>query len=120
MVSSNPFTGVHPSYDLILANIRLGHKYQIPKLVENALEYLSEYFTDDFAQLPKRRPWWYRPPAFRNEDAIGVINLAHITGERKLLPVAILICCKLGSAIIHGCERADGTREQLSLDDIGL
>ncbi|PIL26566.1 hypothetical protein GSI_12324 [Ganoderma sinense ZZ0214-1] len=62
------------------------------------------------------------PPGFTARHAIGVVNLARLTGEDTLLPVALLTCCGLNEAIVRGCKREDEdcTREQLSLDDIGL
>ena len=85
------------------------------------MNYLKEYYTHDFDVFSRRRPP-YGPPSFRDEHAIGVVNLARLTEEYTLLPVAFLICCTLGLAIVHGFQPQDqnGCRETLSSDDLGL
>ncbi len=104
---------------MISATVRLGHKYQIAKLVEHSIDYLKMYYTTDYAVFSQRgRPYWL--PFFKAEHAIGVVNLAHLTGELSLLPLALLICCTLDNDIVKGFQREDGSWEQLTLDDIGL
>ncbi|TFK85598.1 hypothetical protein K466DRAFT_664389 [Polyporus arcularius HHB13444] len=116
---SSPFVPNNPSFDVISASIRLGHKYQISQLVEHSVDYLKMYYTDDYHLFLQRgRPYW--PPSFKAEHAIGVINLARLTGEHSLLPVAYLICCTLGKDNLRGFQREDGSWEQLPLDDVVL
>ncbi|TFK85596.1 hypothetical protein K466DRAFT_551818 [Polyporus arcularius HHB13444] len=115
----SPFLPEDPSFDVISATVRLGHKYQIAKLVEHSIDYLKKYYTTDYAAFAQRgHPYW--PPSFKAEHAIGVINLAHLTGELSLLPLALFICCTLDKDIVKGVQRGDGSWEQLTLDDIGL
>ncbi|EIW56925.1 uncharacterized protein TRAVEDRAFT_127403 [Trametes versicolor FP-101664 SS1] len=107
------------SYDEISAAIRLGHKYQMSKLLDHALDYLKRHYTNDYTT------WYdhadYVPLGFKHQFyAIGVVNLARLTGETSILPTALLACCMLGKNLAHGFERVDGSREHLSLDDIGL
>ncbi len=87
--------------------------------MEHSIDYLKKYYTNDYAAFAQRgHPYW--PPSFKAEHAIGVINLAHLTGELSLLPLALLICCTLDKDIVKGFQRGDGSWEQLTLDDIGL
>lgn len=102
----------------IAAAARLGHKYQMTRLLEQALTYLKTYYTNDYEAWQKEERW--NPPGFQDEEAIGVVNLARFLGETSLLPTALLACCQLGRDLIDGFAREDGTREQLTLDDIGL
>ncbi|KAL1938148.1 hypothetical protein VTO73DRAFT_11977 [Trametes versicolor] len=86
------------SYYAISAAIRLGHKYQMSDLLDDALSYLK----------PTTQP--------------SVVNLARLTGENGLLLMALLVCCTIPNAgdLVRGVEREDGSREQLTLDDITL
>ncbi|KAI0743006.1 hypothetical protein C8Q80DRAFT_948749 [Daedaleopsis nitida] len=119
---TSPFLPDNPSFDAVSACIRLGHKYQMPELVDHSIEYLKEYYNTDSgsesASSNRRAP--YGPPSFRNEHAIGVVNLARLTAEETLLPTAFLICCTLGSDIVKGCAREDLSREFLSQEDLGF
>ncbi|KAI0819799.1 hypothetical protein BC628DRAFT_1331968 [Trametes gibbosa] len=115
----SPFMSEAPSFDSISASIRLGHKYQMSNLVDHAVEYLKTYYTTDFAT------WNYsdhnHPVGFEEVLAIGVVNLARLVGQPSLLPTALLTCCGLsGEKIVRGFEREDGSREQLTVDDISL
>ncbi|OJT09460.1 hypothetical protein TRAPUB_14063 [Trametes pubescens] len=108
-----------PSYASIAAAARLGHKYQMTRLFEQALNYLKTHYTNDFEAWEKQNT--YVPRGFADVEAIGVVNLARFLGETNLLTTALFACCQLGSRqIISGFAREDGTREQLTLDDIGL
>lgn len=91
-------------------------------LLDNALRYLKMYYPTDFDKW--RALDEYGPPGFDQPRsyAIGVVNLARLTGENGLLLMALLVCCTIPEAadLIRGFEREDGSREQLSLDDIAL
>lgn len=118
MVSSSPFVSDDPSFDMISAAVRLGQKYQMTRLLEHAVRYLKTYYTNDFdAWVAGSR---YGPPGFNDVHSLGVVNLARLSGERSLLPTALLHCCMLRGATVRGFEREDGSREQLTLDDIEL
>ncbi|KAI8992828.1 hypothetical protein BD414DRAFT_482339 [Trametes punicea] len=108
---------VEPSYDEVSACIRLGHKYQIDELVQRNLAYLSKLYPSDFDSFLATRGQRYS--TFTPTHAIGVVNLARLTGAHSLLPTALMRCCTLGADIVHGLERPDGSRETLSPEDLG-
>lgn len=107
------------SYDAISAAVRLGHKYQMSDLLDNAIDYLKAYYPIDFDA------WYayqqYGPPSFKMAHHIGLVNLARLVDDAELLIMALLVCCTIDDTdIIHGFAREDGAREQLALSDIGL
>ncbi|KAL1938143.1 hypothetical protein VTO73DRAFT_11972 [Trametes versicolor] len=114
----SPFSLDDPSFNAISATIRLGHKYQISRLVDHSLAYLKNYYTDDLATWTTKNG--LGPPGFTGHHAIGVINLARLTGETSLLRTAVLTCCTLDADIIGELARSDGAREHLSMADLGL
>lgn len=103
---------------MLSALIRMGHKYGIPKLVQNSLGYLKEYYPTSFDKWSAREN--HAPPGFEPVHAIGVVNLARLTGELALLPAALLNCCTLMSKLVVGFTREDGTQEKLAPDDLSL
>ncbi|KAI0351212.1 hypothetical protein OH77DRAFT_1411475 [Trametes cingulata] len=113
----SPYTFEAPSYDMVSAVTRLGHKYQMSKLIDSALGYLKRFYTDKLDVWEKGRS--YNIPGFAPSHPIGVVNLARLVDEPSLLPTALLQCCSLGADIVKGFTREDGTHEQLSLEDIG-
>ncbi|KAI0753712.1 hypothetical protein C8Q74DRAFT_1452465 [Fomes fomentarius] len=111
----SPFLPEDPMYEVTAACVRLGHKYQISKRVEHAVDYLRKCYPDNFDLFRKGTP-----SSFRKDHAIGVINLAHLIGANSFLPTAFLICASLGSSFVKDFERADSSREQLTPDDIAM
>lgn len=106
------------SFGSISAAVRLGHKYEMSTLLEQAIAYLKSHYTQSSLLL-----WsFYRckPPAFSDIHAIGVVNLARLTEETSLLPMALLACCQLNQELTYGFVREDGTLEQLSQYDNAL
>ncbi|OJT09457.1 hypothetical protein TRAPUB_14060 [Trametes pubescens] len=87
-------------------------------LAENSPVLRDLYYTNDFDVWDKHTD--YCPPGFEDVHSIGVVNLAHLTGETSLLPTALLACCQLGQRIVNGFEREDGTHEHLTLGDVSL
>ena len=86
--------------------------------MQRALDYLRKFFVDSFDTWPRVDP--PRPPAFAAVHAIGVVNLARLTGTDALLPAALMGCCMLGATeLVGGFAREDGTPEQLAQDDVG-
>ncbi|EIW56930.1 uncharacterized protein TRAVEDRAFT_49741 [Trametes versicolor FP-101664 SS1] len=108
------------SYYAISAAIRLGHKYQMTDLLDDALGYLKTYYPTEFDKW--RAYDNYGPPGFSEQHTIGVVNLARLAGENGLLLMALLVCCTIPNVgdLVRGVEREDGSREQLTLDDIAL
>lgn len=88
------------------------------RLLDQALDYLKEFHSDDFDTWQKYDQ--LVPTGFAEIEAIGIVNLARFLGETSLLPTALFACCQLDRKITDGFTREDGAREQLSLDDIGL
>ncbi|EIW56926.1 uncharacterized protein TRAVEDRAFT_128344 [Trametes versicolor FP-101664 SS1] len=117
----SPFFVTAPSYSyaMISAAVRLGHKYQMSKLLDHAMEYLKNHYVCDFDTWGSYPD--YFPAGFEDHgQAIGVVNLARLTEETTVLPTALLACCALNEKIVEGFIREDGTREQLALEDIKL
>ncbi|KAL1938153.1 hypothetical protein VTO73DRAFT_11982 [Trametes versicolor] len=107
-----------PSFDMVSALIRLGHKYQMQAMVSQGIQYLQRWFTDDFL-VWSEGPLYEDDCPIQKEHAIGVVNLARLVDEPSLLPTALLACCALDETIAHGYTCEDGTRETLSADDLG-
>ncbi|TFK84831.1 hypothetical protein K466DRAFT_601694 [Polyporus arcularius HHB13444] len=110
-----PFIPPQRPFNAVSACIRLGHKYQVDRLVEEGLKYLRTLYPDDFSTLEKRRDEEVPDAAY----AISVVNIARLTGADYLLPVALAQCCQLRSDIVKGFRREDGTCEYLSTVDLG-
>ncbi len=110
---------VEPSFSEISAHIRFGRKYNAEKLLKRSLDYLEKFYVtelDAWLKLPG-----LDPPFFSPYQAIGVVNLARLLGKdgEALLPIALMRCCMLGGQIVEGFARGDGTKETLSLADLG-
>lgn len=106
-----------PTFDMVSAYIRIAHKYQMDGLLNQWLEYLKKHFTscfDDWIAHERAVPERFEPI-----HAIGVVNLARLTGCNSILPTALAVCTTLGDQIVTGFTRDDGTREQLSMADLG-
>lgn len=84
-------------------------------LVHQSLDYLRTMYPDDWSVCSKGTPMWRL-----GQHSIGVVNLARLTGAHHLLPCALMQCCSLGSSVVDGFAREDGTREYLSTQDLGL
>ncbi|KAM5543849.1 hypothetical protein V8D89_002466 [Ganoderma adspersum] len=117
--SGSPFNAVTPSFDLVSAAVRLGHKYIINNMYEKGLSLLKCHYPDNFGAWDSLTSW--SPRGWDDAQAIGVINLARLTGELSLLPAAFVVCVvRLDADLVHGFAREDGSQEHLTLDDIGL
>ncbi|TBU37460.1 hypothetical protein BD309DRAFT_995090 [Dichomitus squalens] len=117
--SSHPFSlETQPSYQTISASIRLGHKYQLDRLVDAALAYLRRYYTTDYDTWHNIHTHCKTHP-LSPVHAIGVVNLARLTGADDILPSALYACCTLeGPQLVEGFQREDGTPEVLSNADL--
>ena len=106
-----------PTFHEISAYARLGHKYQIDTLLDQSLEYLETYFTDDLDAWIASE--FLIPLNFRRVHAIGVVNIARLTGRDILLPIALAVCTTLdGDRLVRGFRREDGSMETLRRDDL--
>ncbi|TFK84490.1 hypothetical protein K466DRAFT_553494 [Polyporus arcularius HHB13444] len=110
----------HPSFELISACVRLGHKYAMTSTYQAAMAYLKDHFTTSFSVFQKHGSWVPEGDDFGLVHTIGVVNLARLTGERTLLPLALLECCRKGADIVLGFTYSDGERETLVAEDVGL
>ena len=116
--ASSRFAYPDPTHHELSALIRIGHKYQVDPMVQRNVEYLKSFYTDDV------EAWWSAsecdPPDSEPMHAIGVVNLARLTGTHSMLPAALLTCTTLPpETITRGFVRPDGSRETLSMEDMG-
>ncbi len=109
-----------PPYEELAAQIRLGHKYEVDQMVQRNLDYLKQYYVDDYFAWVDTPTIDLDPRGFEEKHAIGVVNLARLTGTDSMLSTALMSASILSSALItEGFQREDGSREVLSMDDIG-
>ncbi|KAI0676520.1 hypothetical protein C8Q78DRAFT_27991 [Trametes maxima] len=104
------------SFDQLSSLVRLGHKYGIEDVEKQALSYLKLYYTTKF------ECWEAGHTPCDLTDArqsIGAVNLARLTGNIDMLPVALYTCATLKGEIAKGWVREDGTVEYLSPEDLG-
>ncbi|RPD58517.1 hypothetical protein L226DRAFT_489969 [Lentinus tigrinus ALCF2SS1-7] len=107
-----------PTFDMVSAYARLGHKYQIDDLLDQSLRWLKTQFTTNFNTWIKQGLYPFHDEA---EYAIGVVNIARLTQCHTILPTAMMICCSLpGETLVRGFERPDGSLEKLGEDDLIL
>ncbi len=109
------------TFDDVSAVIRLAHKYHIQKVQNQALAYVQEhYYTNDFNVFssPPPESEWSLPVAALPSHAIGTVNLARLTDTPSILPLALYQCTCLGTALLDGWTRPDGTVERLSDADL--
>ncbi len=107
-----------PSLDELSAFIRVGQKYQMTELYEQALAHIKLSHTSNLDSWRKQKYWV--PKGCNEIHAIGIINLARLTGELSILPTAFLACEALTGEIVRGFARADGTQENLTLEDLAI
>lgn len=101
------------SFDDIINCIRLAHKYNIQDVLEDSLQELKRYFPVDLTS------WKNRPPILPRAKAILAVNIARLTDTPTILPAALYDCSQLsGDQLIHGVQRADGSTETLSPEDL--
>ncbi|PIL26287.1 hypothetical protein GSI_12043 [Ganoderma sinense ZZ0214-1] len=105
---SRLYSRKQPSFHALSACVRLGHKYQIDHILDEAMAFIRKAYPKDF-------PSYLERTVFSEEYAIGAVNLAQLIGACDVLPVAFLDCCTLfGTDLVWGFLRPDGTREMLS------
>ncbi len=118
----SPFRQVaKPSFAMLSAYIRLGYKYEISTLADDAVRLLEAYFTTNFDVWEKlRKGKWQDVPFTFSEnpaaDAIDTVNLARMTGKSRLLPLALYQCCQLDPVdLIEGVKRSEEDTQVFSL-----
>ncbi|PIL26303.1 hypothetical protein GSI_12059 [Ganoderma sinense ZZ0214-1] len=119
------FRREEPSFDLISACVRLGHKYHMGQLLGVSIAFLKSYYTTDLDTWQRHWATYDHgkcvqelPVGFTDLHAIGVVNLARLTGETSLLPTAFLQCHVLEDRVFDGFARPDGSHEGLQLADL--
>ncbi|KAI0696403.1 hypothetical protein C8T65DRAFT_710611 [Cerioporus squamosus] len=105
------------TFSALAAWIRLGHKYEMHALMEDTLNYLRPYYPADFDDWLRRDD---PDGTYVGIYAIGVVNLARLTGTHTLLPAALLECSRLIGDVLNGFCYEDGTWEWLSNEDMQL
>ena len=105
-----------PSFHMVSALARIGHKYEMTSLVQAAAAFLKSYYTADLDQWSKRSSPRV-PPSFEDAHVIGVVNIARLINEPSVLLSALIACCTLDH-VAKGLIREDGTLERLSYEDL--
>ena len=113
----------HPvAFSTIAAVARLGHKYHIAWVLEEAKRRLRSIFRpsyEEWCQLEGRSS--HLVGSIPSSGWIEAFNLIRLIGETDMLPVAIYQCCQCPStALFNGTRRIDGTVETLDLPTLEL
>ncbi len=107
------------SFEEVSALVRLGRKYQFDDMEQQAVAFLKGHFAQPLSVWLKADK--YVPAGWDHVHAIGAVNIARLVGCDAILPTAMMVCCALdGVELVRGFVRADGTRETLSDEDLGL
>ncbi len=94
--------------------VRLGHKYQIDDVQDQALAALQKYFApnrfEDLGSLGRAKitPDW----------GFELIHLSRLTNNSFMLPIAFYLCTVVGSEVVDGWRREDGSVQHLSPEDL--
>ena len=86
------------------------------------MDYLKGHFptSTSLAVVESNNTWVPSGDGFEFEHAVGVVNIARLTGETTLLPMALLVCCRWCKRAVEGFTYSDGERETLSTKDLGV
>ncbi|KAK7690491.1 hypothetical protein QCA50_005589 [Cerrena zonata] len=102
----------------VSAVLRLGRKYQVSHIAEEAVRRL------EFVCPPPGRNLmayiWSRIDTYKGGGmAISIVKLARAYDLPGLLPFAFYMCCQLSiDKLIYGVELEDGSVDRLSLEDL--
>ncbi|RDX46023.1 hypothetical protein OH76DRAFT_1407373 [Lentinus brumalis] len=114
--------GDEPVFEVVCAVIRLGHKYEVDRIVEKGLGYLKKQWLDNYsgwsfqANLAYAR-YWANPHIA--ERCISVVNIARLTDTPSLLRPALFECCTIDPQdLLKGHQREDGVCERLTAEDV--
>ncbi len=94
-----------------------GQEVQDELLVRAVSRVSQALLSDELDQWTELRAW--APDGWPINRAIGIINLARLSGALSLLPVAVMSCTRL-SDIARGFTREDGSQEVLAPDDLDV
>ncbi|KAI0806622.1 hypothetical protein C8Q74DRAFT_1374616 [Fomes fomentarius] len=93
-------------FSALASLIRMGHKYAIHDVFNDALSRLKKYYTTDFdawMDAQGRSTLVETTPI----DAITLVRLAKLTDTTEVLSVAYLICCTLAPSTLVGSLESD-------------
>ncbi len=114
------FEASHPDCFTIASCMRVGHKYQMDKVVRQCGDYLLQYFPTTYMEFDALED--LLPPGFEDDSTyvVGFINLAQLTGAIHLLPVLFMICvwCLDGDTLLQGVAWLDASNDTLSPVDL--
>ncbi|KAI0720085.1 hypothetical protein C8T65DRAFT_736251 [Cerioporus squamosus] len=119
--------GKRMNFDCLSALARLGHKYELPQVLSASVNRLKAVFTTDFAVWKQNKflrplgsPPNDLPIALWPRNCVEAINLFRMLGRPEMLPVAFYLCAYAAplSMLLRGVQRADGTLETPSVDDL--
>lgn len=103
------------TFDQLSSLTRLAHKYGVETVEKQAIACIKTYYADTFEL-------WEDGSAFNSEpdagQGIGVIHLARLTDNLRMLPFAFYQCALLGGKVVRGWTREDGVVEHLDADDL--
>ncbi|RDX51174.1 hypothetical protein OH76DRAFT_1417533 [Lentinus brumalis] len=115
------------SFDCLSALARLGHKYELPQVLSASVNRLKAVFTTDFAVWKQHKflrplctPSYELPIILYPKNCVEAISLFRTLGHPEMLPIAFYLCVAAVplSMLLRGVQRADGTLENLAVDDL--
>ncbi|RPD57118.1 hypothetical protein L227DRAFT_239457 [Lentinus tigrinus ALCF2SS1-6] len=115
---------VHESakFNIYAALARLADKYELPHIFTAAIKWLGTIFTDTYTVWHDLWTEHGSTGGIMSDLAINPIeaaNLFRITGQDRMRPTALFLCCQLDvPVLLSGLPRADGVVEVLSSDDL--
>ncbi|TFK84644.1 hypothetical protein K466DRAFT_496187 [Polyporus arcularius HHB13444] len=114
------FSGVEPmEFGALASIVRMGHKYQVDAILDEALRRLNTVYTSDFATWDENEGGSTALITVRVADGIEAVNLFLLVGRKDMLVAAFYMCGLLDvDHLIDGIPRADGTLERLSTYDL--
>ena len=80
-------------FPVLASLIRMGHKYAVQDVLDNALARLKRYYTTDFAAWQDSAARARYVLSNDIKDAFVAIELARLTNTQSILPTAFLECC---------------------------
>lgn len=109
--------------DELFAVARLAHKYEVDDLLRQTISCFKTYYTTSFDVWNTKGQFGDVPFEVSHEESpliygIGVINLARLTNNPSMLPLAFYDCSSLGGKVVNGWKCPDGTVEDLSSEDL--
>ncbi|KAI0713880.1 hypothetical protein C8Q76DRAFT_620707 [Earliella scabrosa] len=87
-------------FSTVTALVKLGHKYAIPDVLDDALSRFKQYYPNNITSYHLGRGSLRSDVIIaRPQDAITAIHLARLTNTPSILPAAFLVCTTLGEEL---------------------